>query len=77
MVPVSLAQSKDNAKDAAEVEENVAADAEFIHHIPPQPMHNMLAQHHVESQPARTVFGHFMDNTVQDQAQVLLTSGGE
>lgn len=50
--------------------------AELSRHFPPQPAHNLLNQHHVESQPARTVIGHYLDNSVADQTQAILPGGG-
>lgn len=51
--------------------------AELSRHIPPQPAHNLLNQHHVESQPARTVIGHYLDNAMTDQTQAILSGGGK
>ncbi|KAK7573926.1 hypothetical protein V9T40_011117 [Parthenolecanium corni] len=59
-------------------DDNMVADsgaAESSRHIPPQPAHIMINQHHVESQPAKTVFGHYLDNAVNDQAETILSGG--
>lgn len=51
--------------------------AEPSHHIPPQPAHNMFSQHHVESQQARTVIGHYVDTSVNNQAETILSGGSK